>query len=672
MYGVYRYIDHVALSGSDTDTYRLELQKKNFVGSAVDWDGSAEKGVFKHIWDSIDPENLWENPLQKAELEIYPLIKNSGDFSILQEIFNADEDEFRLVKKINSTQVWEGKVLPGLLSYPESNFIYPASIVAKDCSHLDGEDFPLEDNRETIITTLARLLPYDLPIHSYTSWTELSITESGDFLNQIFHDTIVLRTVDNSSSLSEESWSKFRAIEEIAEAGRLIIRQADGVWNLFQLSELAKAETARRFVYNSSGVLQSSGAVDLTKDIDQDILSIAESSINDHKEAIKENRVIFKHQSGSSEVDFPKIPGATYPGGAVDTIDDEYFIASQPFTGNGDEKLKFNGRIDQNVSSSSGQDSFISITIGDYFLNENSVWKNEYTGLIEGRADEVDINTVTGEIQFFVDVFGDSFENNKPVRLTSSNILPSGLQEFTTYYIVELTNGPTADQKKFKLSLTPNGSAVIPSDDGTGTLYCHLIQIDIDLFKSAGISTGNIIDILTGLIPDAAEGDLEIYLPAFAVGDFNSVYWFNVSASIENPTQAGEEIERRLTQDGAFSLIEGKETTPEIYFGDGPFAYSRSSYRTSNQIEDITSGAGWFRAGETSPEVNHSVLWLKEELDLRRTARRCLQADLHGTYRTNKVLKYENSLFFFLGGTQTGFENNINAEIFELRLETDG
>ena len=671
-YGSYRHIIHQALSGDTTDTFRFEIQKKDFLGSSVEWKGSAERGVFSHHWDEIDPDDIYSNPVQKSELELHCIIQNSSDFSVLEEIFGADEDEFRMVKKINGVQVWEGNVIPGLLRHQERNYPLVMSAVAKDLSFLKGEDFPLEDNRETVITTLSQLLPYEMPIHTYTSWQTVDMAVTDDFLNELYHDTIVFRTIDGSSSLSEEPWSKFEVIEAIAKAGKLIIIQGSGRWNIYQLSALGDPTSVREFIYNSAGVLQSNSLVDITTDVDRQSLYILPSSVNEYKEALKESRFVFKHQSGSSEVEFKKIPGTVYPGGAVDTVDDEYYLASQPFTGNGDEKLKFNGRIDQNVNSTSGQDSFISITIGDYFLNDNSVWKNEYTGLIEGRADELDINTTTGEIQFFVDVFGDSFENNKPVRLTTSGSIPDGFQEFKTYYIVELTDGPTSDQKKFKLSLTPNGSAVIPEDDGVGTLYCHLIQIDIDLFISSGVSTGNIIDILTSDIPDSAEGNLEIYLPAFAVGDFNSVYWFNVSASIENPTLAGEEIEYRLTQDGIYSFKKGKDDIQSVYFGDGPFDYSRSSYRYSAAISDVTYNGYWERRDGSISASSHANLWLKEELDLRRSARRDLQSQLYGTFNVNKILAYDNMYFFFLGGSQDGYNNLVNGVFFELNIETDG
>lgn len=671
----YKLYKHIEVQNKDSFTIRL--LKKDYNGSSFRWEGWADQGTYRHERSTISPDNIWENPFQKGTLKVFFVVKTQTHLNLLKEIFKADEDEYRLQKVENGQVTWTGKVLPGRLSYTAGPFPFMGTIIAKDISHLQGEDFALEDTRETLIETIARLLPYDLPIHTYTSWTHGSISAADDFLNQIFHDTIVFRKIDNSSSLAEEPWSKYKSVTEIARANKLIIRQEDNVWQIFQLSELARRpKQARRTVYDSTGVKQSIGPVDLVDTLGS-VRWVLPSSQNNHKEALKQTSLIHRHRSGNSVIDFETIPGNTYPGGAVDTEEDDYYIASQPFTGNGDEKLKFNARIQQEVSTTSAQDTHYAITIGDFILDEDLTWKNSPQLLTRDsyvRFSDNGVNLTDGVITEVAHTNEAEngplfFQENIPVRLyAGSGSLPDGLEAGQTYYVINLEQ---SGSWSFQLASTPNGTPIVPDTIGSGSqLYVYHIGVLVDLFKGQVTSTGNIIDILTDDIPDGAEGDLKIFLPAFPVGDFNAVYWFNVSASIQNPTQAGEEFEYRLTQTGIYSLKKDEGNPPVLFFGDGPYAYSRGSYRTSLNLSDITIQS-WTRRGEGMINTSHAEINLKEELDLRRSGRRCLQAQLFGSYKTHRLIEYDGDYLFFLEGVQTGFDNLYDGEFFALDIEED-
>lgn len=664
-YGVYRDITHKALSGSSDDTYLLELLKKDYAGASEEWRGDGGSGVFSHTYDHLDPDDLWDRPVQKSEFNLHVLAQDSADLAVLEEIFAADEDEFRIRKKVNGSVVWTAKVLPGLLKYPTSGYPFVATIVAKDLSHLSGEDFALEDNREKLIETISRNLPYGLDIHTYTSWTEQNTTTSDDFLNQVFHDTIVFRTINNSNSENDEPWTKFRVLEEIAKANKLIIRQENNVWNIFQISALQNPATATRVVYNSSGVKQSSSTVDITDDIDT-ALYVLPSSMNDYKEAIKKNRLKFNHRSGSAQVEFPVEDGTfyLYPR-PVDFDGSTHLVKTQPFSGNGDETIAFSGGY---LSTSNSNPAEASIAVADKFLTNDYEWidGNNYDtdGLLLPffTFNDSGVNTSTGEITV-ASSSGADLANGVPVRFYGSGTEPSGLEKGKTYFIIDYNE--SGGIETFKFSATPGGSAVIPSTTGSGTFTAFDIRLSFDTVVESGGFTTNykaVVNIETEQIPDDAEGDLEIVL--IRETGLADDFWYDMNVFIKNPTQSGLTKSFTLTQSGSYSL-----TLPEkeVYFGDGPYNYSRASYRYSTTLGDITDGWQFDAAGDV---MSHSEIHLKEEMNLRRGARRCLEAELYGTYSTAHVLNYDSSAFFFLGGTQTGYDNRYRAELIEINFET--
>src|SRR5690554_2730605 len=103
-YASRRHIIHKDRYGT---THLIEIQQKDFGGSSQLIESSGFS--FEHeefLADSDSILKVYENLIQKGSLDVSVLIKNGTDFSLLEDIFESDEDEFRLVWKIDNTVFW--------------------------------------------------------------------------------------------------------------------------------------------------------------------------------------------------------------------------------------------------------------------------------------------------------------------------------------------------------------------------------------------------------------------------------------------------------------------------------------------------------------------------------------------------------------------------------------
>lgn len=91
------------------------------------------------------------------------------------------------------------------------------------------------------------------------------------------------------------------------------------------------------------------------------------------------------------------------------------------------------------------------------FTQRGRVWWRRPNDEIEFNA-----NASTDRITFPV---GDVYDNGIPLMLTSSGVLPGGLDNVLTYFVVNSNIGAGY----FQLALSPNGTAVNITDAGTGT-----------------------------------------------------------------------------------------------------------------------------------------------------------------------------------------------------------
>lgn len=300
-YGAYYYFTHISIP--DETVYRIELQKNGFSGTATELRGTGE--LWSHEWDKIDRKDPLKEPLQRSRLRAEFLIQDAGGLDLLEEIYGADENEFRLVKKIDGTTVWTGAVITDLLEYTEGAYPYSGWIEAVDITSLKGVNYTLATGLEKIITTIAGLLPYSLPIYTYTSWEEDNQSATtGGFLNQIRHDKTQFRTFTEAGQ-ADLPLTNFEVLERICKNYKLILRQSGGAWHLFQLSALSSPDSVTRNVFNTSGVYQSAASTDITYAVDRSSLWLLGNSKNTFNPPVKQAKIKYEHGYQLAAINVP-------------------------------------------------------------------------------------------------------------------------------------------------------------------------------------------------------------------------------------------------------------------------------------------------------------------------------------------------------------------------------
>jgi hypothetical protein len=310
-YGVKYTCTHKEETSTNETTYKIDILKDGYSGSPTEVKGWASDGVFALEYENLKSTDIFSNPIQKARLEFYLLIRDGIGYdgeAILAELFGADEDEYRLRLSIDGSVYWTGSVLPDLLEYPENDYAYRGTIIAKDLTRLSGVDFSLSTDRNKIITTIANVLDligYGLNIETYTSWITEDTTDTDDFLNQIYHEEEALREFGNAGG-SDEALTAIEALSRVLRNYGLIIRQSGNVWKIYQLSALEDPTSVYEFVYNSSGVQQSSSIPDLTVSIDRDERFLLPGTRNIISPALKSVKTDYKHRGSVSNIQFPQ------------------------------------------------------------------------------------------------------------------------------------------------------------------------------------------------------------------------------------------------------------------------------------------------------------------------------------------------------------------------------
>jgi hypothetical protein len=285
-YGVkYKLVQKNNVSGT-TITDKIEILQTDYSGGVTSIKGNAENGVFKHVYQNLDPEKLYDNPIQKSRIEIYLQVRGKGKDEVLQydgldilnQIFKADEDEFIVKRYLNSNHIWSGYVLPDLLSYPQGEYSYSGKIVAKDLTRLKHDVYESGNygGFPTIIQGISDILnklQLDLPIETITSWSEANIDNNTDFLNQIVFQT---------ARLTDQNKSNEDALNEILRSEGLLLRQIGAKWQIIQLSGLKKPENTKVYQYDKNGNLQSSSTEDLSQDLDTEryLLKGSKNNVN--------------------------------------------------------------------------------------------------------------------------------------------------------------------------------------------------------------------------------------------------------------------------------------------------------------------------------------------------------------------------------------------------------
>lgn len=388
-------------------THRIEIQQDGFAGSESSMDASGQDGIFtfehEEFADTGDILKVYQNPVQKGSLEVFPIINNSTDFQLLQDIFSADEDEFRIVWKQDGTVFWTGSVLPDLLEYPEDTYPFSATITAKDFSRLEGSDYSLTDNRQTLITTISNLLDnlgYGLDIQTATSWVEENVTsaegnENYDFLNKIYHETKALREFAKTGDETDQPITQYEALEMLCRNFGLILRQEGNQFKIHQLTAYDDPTDVLLAEYDSTGSqTQVPTSTDVTEDASANDIVVTNQSVTRQYPALKRVHNVFDHRTKVSEVQFPSRLVFDDSNTGPETY-------SRFFVSDGDQSLDFDATIygtwDKDLTSASVQ---WELKIGPYW------WDNDQNDLVGSqKINETDL-TILHDTPDFIDTRG--------------------------------------------------------------------------------------------------------------------------------------------------------------------------------------------------------------------------------------------------------------------------
>src|SRR5690625_1848365 len=213
--------------------HEFDIHQQGYSGSVAELKNTGE-GYARFDHQVIDPREL--PPIQKGALELSVWLR-AGETGILEDLKESDERDFWIVHKVEGAVEWMGWVYMDLSSYEENVAPYRLTLLAKDFTDLEGQDYlvsgSLPDDRETVIATICYLLSrmgFDLPVVTSTSWIEEHINASQDYLRQIYHETKALRKFGNSEAEPDEPISMYEALERLCQNHRLILKQAGGAF----------------------------------------------------------------------------------------------------------------------------------------------------------------------------------------------------------------------------------------------------------------------------------------------------------------------------------------------------------------------------------------------------------------------------------------------------------
>jgi hypothetical protein len=299
-YGLKYYFDDKKIVGSTTTTYRFEILEDGYSGSSTEWRGvqiqrQYEENNFRQLVN-----------IQKGSCSGVIRVESSSQRDDLIEIAGSENGDYKVQLKKDGTVVWTGLVVPDLTVIGEENYgNQTATIIAKDV-FLSG-DYPLTTiipdtrGKEKAIVLIADILDtlgYGIDIVSYTSWTEDSVTETDDILNQSYHEKERFRIYARTESGTPKALTNEQALLYLLTAYSLVLRQVNGKWNLVQISAFETPSAVRKYVYNSSGTQTSSevdfqlGSVNTGSD-----LYVLGATTNNYFAGVKKVKAKFQHDS---------------------------------------------------------------------------------------------------------------------------------------------------------------------------------------------------------------------------------------------------------------------------------------------------------------------------------------------------------------------------------------
>lgn len=636
---------------------RIEIYDEEFTGTAIQFEGRFPCAFdFEHREITSEQKeylSLFKNQIIMGVLDLFLRVDSADKKQVVIDVADAQHGRFKLEWKRNGVMVWVGYPYGRIVEFDE----YPnfnVKIQFRDFEFLKGEDYPLDysgNDREKLINYFREiankitLIGANYPIRTMTSWeAENTVVGTDDFLNQVYYDKEVLREYAGDGYSEDQPISYYGATERIVEP-MLVLYQWKG-FNVVQISALKNAESVYTSEYNLLGQI-SSGLVNRKQDIftstDLGVPSAKVSTGNASYPALRRAFYEYRHRSGSSQFEFD-ITGDFQR--VVDFGESDLFISSKQYAGNGDEKLSFTS---QYSTTNGALKATYAVHVGVYALDSDYQFKTaeNHTGYASNGISS--INTTNGRLNLFADLY----KVGDPVMLYSTGNLPTGIEADKAYYIV--AKNDTEDW--IQVSETPDGSVVVPSDQGTGDVFVRVIKIEEET-ESFLLGFRSLVSFTSSGIPMISGATMEVILMKVGAST-DGEQWGEPFVFIQNPTQAGESLEFRLTQD---EIYPDELELRDSYFGDGPYPYSRSSYRRGLALNTITTG--WRRRGET-PYVPYSQLKLREVLDFQRKRQLKKHFDIYGEFDPVSVSVYDGDTYMYVGGSYNGRWRPICVKVEE-------
>ncbi len=293
------------------------------------------------------------------------------------------------------------------------------------------------------------------------------------------------------------------------------------------------------------------------------------------------------------------------------------------------------------------------ITFGEYFFDAgfgDFVLPGDLNATLSSWIlDGTDIDTT-------YDLFnqiGHGFKDGQVLRFkpVGASTLPANISESTNYYVVNRTTS------SFQISEEYEGTPIDLTGLGTGSWYVqrivNILSLTQGLIPQGYKEYNSSIAFEVPTLPNGVSGDVTVHLLPGRVleqdynvnGYFDETYWEDFTVQVQDASSSfGTSIEYELTQNDAYPTT---YQTESIWFGDGPYTYSRSALRFSTNTEDVT--ANWQIRGEVTTRSFGETL-LKEILNHQRTRTKKINAVITGEYDWNSVLLYRGMNLIYAGG----------------------
>jgi len=634
-------------------TDRIEIYDVNYSGDPIQYGGRAPSAFdFNHreiTGEQKEYLSLFESPIIMGVMDLYLRIDTSEKETFLSEIADVPTKQIKVEWKRNGTRVWEGYPYGRVIEYPERPS-YNVKIQFRDFEVLKGIDFPLEDERQKIIEVITRIIDeagYDNTIYTADAWDHLQ----GRLFQTIYQDTFPLREYAGSGFSKDQNISYYEALLRCLDP-MLVLYQYEG-FQLRQISALKDPADVRftKFINGQQDTFTLSA--DLSYSVHDTADQTPNATVmtnNSSYPPLRKCLYEYEHRSGSSNIEFDTVDVG---GGIirVDFNDRKGASAKESFSGNGDERLFINATYRSNDENNL---AIIGARAGEFLLDSDETWQrpNDHSQP-NTTAEPSDFNTETGDI-----LLGQGsvlFRVDMPVMLQGD--LPDGFNEDETYYVT------FRDSSFIRLSETVGGAEVIPNDQGSGTIGINpaFISKEVDFGFNIGRSQ---FELRSEDIPAMSNTSVEVSLMI----DSDTDNWSSPRITIINPSQAGESIEYRLTQE---SIYPDEFRINKSYFGDGPYQYSKSSYRFSENLSDVTGSRGdpnnhWRRKGDTA-FIPYSRLKLNEVMDYQRTRQIKKNFRINGEFDPTLVTVYRGDNYMYVGGSYNGKWNPVMVKIEEER-----